>query len=54
MILKTMYLFFRAATALPARQLTDPDPYLEQNGLTLIERHSANWGLVHTDLWRKY
>ena len=52
-ILKTMYLFFRAATALPARQLTDPTPLLEQNGLTLVQRHTANWGLLHSDLWRK-
>src|SRR5437762_6628676 len=43
MVLKTMYLFFRAATALPARRLTDPTPYLEQNSLALVERHIANW-----------
>jgi len=52
-ILKMMYLLFRAATALPARQLTDPTPILEQNGLTLVQRHTANWGLLHADLWRR-
>lgn len=53
LVLKTMYLFFRAATRLPARGLTNPDSYLEQHGLRLIERHIANFGLLHTDLWRK-
>ena len=52
-ILKVMYLFFRSVTALPACYLTNPDPYLEQSGLTLIKRHTANFGLLHSDLWRK-
>ena len=52
-ILKTMYLFFRAATQLPARELTDPTPVLEQNGLTLVQRDIANCGLLHSDFWRK-
>ena len=52
-ILKLMYIFFRAVTALPARDLTEPDPYLEQNGLTLLKRHTSNFGLLHADLWRK-
>lgn len=52
-ILKMMYVFFRVATRLPACHLTNPDPYLQQNGLTLVERHTSDWGLLHTDLWRK-
>lgn len=52
-ILKVMYAFFRTVTALPARQLTNPDSYLEQNGLVLLKRDTANFGLLHSDLWRK-
>jgi len=52
-LLKFMYLFFRTVTALPARQLTNPDPFLQQNGLVLLKRHTANFGLLHSDLWRK-
>jgi ubiquinone/menaquinone biosynthesis C-methylase UbiE len=52
-ILKLMYLFFRTVTALPARNLTNPDSYLKQNGLTLLDRYTANFGLLHSDLWRK-
>ena len=53
LILKVMYVFFRTVTALPACALADPDGYLEQSGLTLLKRHTANFGLLHSDLWRK-
>ena len=52
-ILKVMYLFFRAGTGLPARGLNSPDRYLEESGFILKERHFSEWGLLHTDLWRK-
>ena len=52
-ILKLMYFFFRTVTDLPARNLTSPDSYLEQNGLVLVDRYNANFGLLHSDLWRK-
>ncbi len=52
-ILKLMYAFFRGVTKLPARNLTDPDPYLQQSGFVLINRRLSEWGLLHTDLWRK-
>ena len=52
-LLKTMYIFFRTVTSLPARRLTNPDPLLQQNGLTLMTREMFDWGLLHTDLWRK-
>ena len=52
-LLKLMYLFFRTVTSLPARQLTNPDPFMEQNGLTLLKRQTASFGLLHSDLWRK-
>jgi ubiquinone/menaquinone biosynthesis C-methylase UbiE len=50
-ILASMYLFFRAATKLPASHLTPPDPYLLQNGFTLQNRAFYDWGLLHADLW---
>lgn len=53
LILKLMYLFFRVVTGLPARNLTEPDSYLKQNGFTLMDRRLSEWGLLHTDLWRK-
>lgn len=52
-ILKVMYFFFRTVTALPARNLTNPDSYFNQNGLALLNRYTANFGLLHSDLWRK-
>jgi len=52
-LLKFMYLFFRTVTGLPARQLTNPDPFLDQHGLVLLKRHTTNFGLLHSDLWRK-
>jgi ubiquinone/menaquinone biosynthesis C-methylase UbiE len=50
-ILEMMYLFFRWATALPASELTPPDPWLAQCGFTLRERRTFEWGLLHSDLW---
>ncbi len=52
-ILKTMYLFFRFATGLPARRLTRPDPFLAANGFVLRQRGVSEWGLLHTDLWER-
>ncbi len=48
-----MYRFFRLTTALPARKLTAPDPFLARNGFSLRDRRESEWGLLHTDLWRK-
>jgi len=50
-ILEIMYVFFRWAAALPASQLTPPDPLLERHGFTLGERRTYDWGLIHSDLW---
>lgn len=52
-ILKLMYFFFRVVTGLPARTLTEPDPYLQENSFTLIDRRLSEWGLLHSDLWRR-
>lgn len=52
-ILKTMYLFFRVVTGLPARKLTRPDPFLIDNRFVLRNRRISEWGLLHTDLWER-
>jgi ubiquinone/menaquinone biosynthesis C-methylase UbiE len=53
MILKAMYLFFRIATRLPARALTPPAPFLAENQFVLCERRVSEWGLLHSDLWKR-
>jgi ubiquinone/menaquinone biosynthesis C-methylase UbiE len=53
LILWTMYTFFRMATQLPARELTAPDVFLEHVGFTLHRRIESEWGLIHSDWWRR-
>ncbi|MEX2382188.1 MAG: class I SAM-dependent methyltransferase, partial [Opitutales bacterium] len=53
LLLKIMYVFFRRVTALPAKRLTSPDPFLQDHGFVLIRRHFSEWNLLHSDLWRK-
>jgi SAM-dependent methyltransferase len=48
-----MYVFFRVITRLPARALTPPDLFLERNRFGLCERRVSDFGLLHTDLWRR-
>lgn len=48
-----MYLFFRIACRLPARQLSAPDPMLEANGFRLQDRRLSEWGLLHSDWWQR-
>jgi ubiquinone/menaquinone biosynthesis C-methylase UbiE len=50
-ILELMYVFFRWAAALPASQLTPPDPLLARHGFILGQRRFFDWGLLHSDLW---
>ena len=51
LILAVMYLFFQAATRLPARSLTDPRPFLMRHGFLLAQRHEREWGLLYSELW---
>jgi ubiquinone/menaquinone biosynthesis C-methylase UbiE len=53
LILWTMYSFFRAVTRLPARKLTAPDLFLERAGFSLQRRTETEWGLLHSDWWRR-
>jgi ubiquinone/menaquinone biosynthesis C-methylase UbiE len=52
-ILKAMYAFFRAATQLPAHRLTPPDACLRRQGFQLVSRKETDWGLLHSDLWKR-
>jgi ubiquinone/menaquinone biosynthesis C-methylase UbiE len=52
LILTMAYAFFGLATRLPARRLTEPDRYLEENGMGLKGRRTYEGGLLHSDLWQ--
>ena len=52
-ILRTMYFFFRRVTRLNAAHLTPPDALLRRSGFTLSERCLSEWGLLHSDVWRR-
>jgi ubiquinone/menaquinone biosynthesis C-methylase UbiE len=53
LILWTMYAFFRVITGLPAHKLATPDAFLECAGFKLRRRTETEWGLLHSDLWRR-
>jgi len=52
-ILASMYLFFRIATNLPAKQLAPPDQVLTAYGFRLIARKHFDWNLLHADYWKR-
>jgi ubiquinone/menaquinone biosynthesis C-methylase UbiE len=53
LILKTMYLFFRAIARLPAKSLTSPDPFIQAAGFKLRQRNVSEWGLLRADFWMR-
>ena len=53
MIHRLMYGFFRFATRLPAKSLTPPDMFLEEQGFELKKRSVTELGLLHSDLWKR-
>jgi len=53
LILWTMYAFFRTITRLPTNKLTAPDVFLKHAGFTLHCRTESEWGLLHSDWWRR-
>jgi ubiquinone/menaquinone biosynthesis C-methylase UbiE len=53
LIIGSLYTFFRVMTRLPARKLTPPDPFLERAGFTLHRRAESEWGLLHSDWWKR-
>ena len=52
-ILRAMYFFFRRVAGLSASHLTPPDAFLERGGFSLCERRLSEWGLLHSDVWRR-
>lgn len=52
-ILRLLYVFFRWATRLPARELTPPDVLLARLGFRLRQRQDFDWGLLHSDWWTR-
>jgi len=53
LILWMLYAFFRATTQLPADRLTAPDSLLQRAGFALSRRVDSDWGLLHSDWWRR-
>ncbi len=52
-IIALLYAFFRVTTRLPASRLVEPDDLLRTQHFTLEERKVSDWGLLHSDLWRR-
>jgi len=48
-----MYLFFRQAARLPARTLTPPDEFLLAAGFSRHQQVEMDWGMLHSDCWRR-
>ena len=48
-----MYAFFRVQTALPARTLVSPQPFLQSAGLRLEYTQTFRGGFVYAQTWRK-
>jgi ubiquinone/menaquinone biosynthesis C-methylase UbiE len=48
-----MYFFFRVMVRLPANRLVAPDEFLTAQNFVLESRRTSEWGLLHTDYWRR-
>ena len=48
-----MYAFFRVQTALPARTLVPPQPFLRSAGLRLEHTRAFRGGFIYAQTWRK-
>jgi hypothetical protein len=53
LIIWMLYVFFRMTTRLAAHKLIKPDSLLEKAGFTLQRHIESEWGLLHSDWWRK-
>lgn len=53
LIIRTMYIFFKAITRLPANRLSAPDTFLERAGFTRHRRIETEWGLLRSDWWQR-
>ena len=52
-VLALAYAFFRVTTRLPAKRLIAPDDALTRNGFFLQHRRISDWGLFHSDVWKR-
>jgi ubiquinone/menaquinone biosynthesis C-methylase UbiE len=52
-VLSMAYTFFRLTTGVSARCVTVPDTLLWGTGFKLLNRQTANAGLIHADLWAR-
>ncbi len=48
-----MYTFFRFQTALPAKTVVPPQPFLQACGLEPVRTQNFRGGFVYTQIWRK-
>ncbi len=53
MVLALAYAFFRITTRLPAKRLVAPDDALTRNGFGLQQSCITDWGLLHSDVWKR-
>ena len=53
LVLALAYAFFRVTTRLAANRLAAPDDALVRNGFRLQRRMTANWNLLHSDVWAR-
>jgi SAM-dependent methyltransferase len=51
--LAAMYLFFRSAARIEARDLVDPSPFLRAEGFVLERQLLFRFGMLKSELWRK-
>jgi SAM-dependent methyltransferase len=51
LLVRTLYLFFRAATGLKTQHLVDHHPLFERHGFRLARSESAWRGLLASELW---
>lgn len=52
-LLAGLYWFFRWFTALPAKRLTAPEPFLAEAGFFLAARRLASFGFAYSDCWQR-
>ena len=53
LLLRVMYLFFRCASQLEAKNLIPAGPYLESIGFTCEERRYQRSGFIKSEFWRR-
>ena len=52
-LVRLMYTFFRLQTALPAKTVVPPGPFLQADGLEPVRTQNFRGGFVYTQVWRK-